>query len=52
MINGEHHLACAEFILVLPLINKFKHMKRARQILTHKKMTNGEQHVSPIKIRI
>jgi len=26
-------------------------MKRACQILTHKGMTNSEQHVSPIKIK-
>ena len=33
-------------------LNKFIHMKRARQILTPKEMTNGEQHVSPIIINI
>ncbi len=44
----KNHLS---FFLMNGLPKKL-YMKRACQILTHKRMTNSEQHVSPIKIKI
>ena len=50
MTKCELHLP-AEKVGIRPIKKIFDYMKRACQILTHKGMTNGEHHVSPIKIK-